>query len=218
MASNGPRPIIRHTTVVDNSSGAWFPTDPSGAISIGGTMPAVFRNTIIADNNEIMARDNGAYAPLYLNRDGANVVIGGSDNGYRLHCNGSAAKPGGGSWSNPSDINLKNINGSFNHGLSELLQLSPVAYNYKPGNVLDLPSNKEYIGLVAQEVQKVIPEAVETMGSGYLALNNDPIIWTMLNAIKEQQQTITKLKEKLSEMEALKVEMENIKRIVTNQR
>jgi hypothetical protein len=45
---------------------------------------------------------------------------------------------------------------------------------------------------VAQEVQKVIPEAVTENSKGYLLVNNDPIIWTMLNAIKEQQTLIRK--------------------------
>jgi hypothetical protein len=32
----------------------------------------------------------------------------------------------------------------------------------------------------------VIPEAVTQNSSGYLLGNNDPILWTMLNAIKAQ--------------------------------
>jgi hypothetical protein len=66
---------------------------------------------------------------------------------------------------------------------------------------MELPSDKEYIGLIAQEVEQVIPEAVEEMESGYLSVNNDPIIWTMLNAIKEQQQTIEELKVRIKELE-----------------
>ena len=31
-------------------------------------------------------------------------------------------------------------------------------------------------------------------GAGYLMVNNDPILWTMLNAIKEQQKEIGELK------------------------
>jgi len=37
----------------------------------------------------------------------------------------------------------------------------------------------EHVGLVAQEVQKVTPAAVTENSSGYLLVNNDPIIWTM---------------------------------------
>jgi hypothetical protein len=47
---------------------------------------------------------------------------------------------------------------------------------------------------VAQEVQKVIPEAVTANANGFLMVNNDPIIWSMLNAIKEQQTQIEELK------------------------
>jgi predicted RNase H-like nuclease (RuvC/YqgF family) len=50
----------------------------------------------------------------------------------------------------------------------------------------------EHVGLVAQDVQKVIPEAVTENSKGYLLLNNDPILWSMLNAIKEQQSQIDK--------------------------
>ncbi|HKO36021.1 MAG TPA: hypothetical protein VJV21_06050 [Pyrinomonadaceae bacterium] len=35
-----------------------------------------------------------------------------------------------------------------------------------------------------------MPDAVSNNSSGFLTVNNDPIIWTMLNAIKEQQQQI----------------------------
>ena len=45
----------------------------------------------------------------------------------------------------------------------------------------------EQVGVVAQEVRQVIPEAVTENSKGYLLVNNDPIIWSMLNAIKEQQ-------------------------------
>jgi hypothetical protein len=48
----------------------------------------------------------------------------------------------------------------------------------------------EHVGLVAEDVQKVIPEAVTENSKGYLLVNNDPIIWAMLNAIREQQQQI----------------------------
>jgi len=138
---------------------------------------------------------------VYLVNGGGTVGIGSINSyGYKLFCAGSAAKIGGGSWTNPSDKNLKDINGNFNHGINELLQLSPVVYNYKTNNELNLPSDQEYIGLIAQEVQKVIPEAVEIMESGYLAVNNDPIIWTMLNAIKEQQKEIEKLKEIINKL------------------
>ena len=49
-------------------------------------------------------------------------------------------------------------------------------------------------------MQKIIPEAVTENDKGYLLVNNDPILWTMLNAIKEQQQTIEKLLQENSKL------------------
>ncbi len=104
-----------------------------------------------------------------------------------LSVNGNADKLGGGSWGTYSDGRLKNLNGNFNSGLSQILQIHPVRYRYKPDNALGIHDPEEHIGVVAQEVQRVIPEAVTENSKGYLLVNNDPIIWSMLNAIKEQQ-------------------------------
>jgi len=111
-----------------------------------------------------------------------------------LSVNGTANKPGGGSWDIFSDERLKNIKGRFNTGLKAVMQLQPIRYEYKPGNALSLKSTGENIGFGAQQLQKIIPEAVHTNQNGYLMVNNDPIMWTMLNAIQEQQKQIEQLK------------------------
>src|SRR5208282_3312588 len=104
-----------------------------------------------------------------------------------LSVNGSADKPGGGSWGTFSDGRLKTVKGSFTDGLSQIMKIHPIHYRYKPDNAMGIRDTDEHIGVVAQEVRKVIPEAVTENSKGYLLVNNDPIIWTMLNAIKEQQ-------------------------------
>jgi hypothetical protein len=131
-----------------------------------------------------------------------NLGIGTTNPGsYKLAVNGSAAKTGGGSWSVFSDVRLKNINGGYEHGLSEIIRLNPVRYNYKENNELQLPTDNECVGLVAQEVQSVIPEAVEENSKGYLMVNNDPIIWAMVNAIKQLKTENDQLKQRLDTLE-----------------
>jgi hypothetical protein len=115
------------------------------------------------------------------------VGIGTSTPDTTLSVNGGADKPGGGSWGTFSDRRLKTLNGAFGSGLSKILKINPVRYRYKADNALGLHDSEEHIGVVAQDVQKVIPEAVTENSKGYLMVNNDPIIWSMLNAIKEQQ-------------------------------
>ena len=116
--------------------------------------------------------------------------------------NGTASKTGGGSWDSFSDERLKNITGRFTPGLKAVMQLQPLRYEYKPDNALGLKSSGEHIGFGAQAVQKIIPEAVSTNDKGYLLVNNDPILWTMLNAVKEQQRTIEGLKRETGRLKA----------------
>lgn len=118
-----------------------------------------------------------------------------------LSVNGTAGKPGGGTWDVFSDERLKNIKGNFTPGLSAVMRLQPLRYQYKPGNALSFDSNKEYVGFGAQELQKVLPEAVSTNANGYLQVSSDPILWTMLNAIKEQQKEIAELKAQVERLQ-----------------
>jgi hypothetical protein len=130
-----------------------------------------------------------------------NVGIGTENPGrYMLAVNGSAAKPGGGSWSNFSDVRLKEVHGQFERGLSEVAQLNPVRYSYRQDNELGLPHDKEYVGVTAQDVEHVIPEAVSENEKGYLMVDNDPIIWSMVNAIKELKGENQELKAQNQEM------------------
>jgi len=150
-------------------------------------------NTFIAaPTGQILFRvDKNSYTAMFIGSSGA-VGIGTLSPDNSLSVNGNADKTGGGSWGTFSDGRLKNLNGSFKTGLSQVLKINPVRYRYKADNALGLHDTDEHIGVVAQEVQKVIPEAVTENSKGYLMVNNDPIIWTMLNAIKEQQGLIHK--------------------------
>jgi hypothetical protein len=82
------------------------------------------------------------------------------------------------------------------------MQLQPLRYEYKRNNAAGINPNGEHVGFGAQAVQRVIPEAVTANGNGYLQINNDPILWTMLNAIKEQQQQIEQLKTEVRRLRA----------------
>jgi Chaperone of endosialidase len=136
-----------------------------------------------------------------------NVGIGTTSPDNLLSVNGSADKPGGGSWGTFSDARLKTVNGGFTSGLSQVMKINPIHYRYRPDNAMGIRDTDEHIGVVAQDVQKVIPEAVTKNSKGYLLVNNDPIIWTMLNAIKEQQ----------GEFQQEKTELANALRLVKQQ-
>ena len=167
----------------------------------------------------VTGADNNLYMGYATNASGANaaadftvfplVVTANNRVGVRttapdqaLSVNGDASKTGGGSWQIFSDERLKDIKSKFTPGLSAVMRLQPLRYSYKSDNALGLTDTKEHIGFRAQELQKVIPDAVSASESGYLLVNNDPILWTMLNAIKEQQKQIEDLKVELQRLRA----------------
>jgi len=141
--------------------------------------------------------------PLVLTTNNRVGIGGTTTPDQALSVSGDASKSaGGGSWQFFSDERLKNIKGNFNRGLKAVMQLQPLRYEYKRDNALGLQSSREQIGFGAHALQKVIPEAVTNTSTGYLQVNNDPIIWTMLNAIKEQQKEIEQLKGEVQKLRA----------------
>jgi hypothetical protein len=145
-----------------------------------------------------------------------NVGIGTTNPDNLLSVNGSADKTGGGSWGTFSDARLKDIGTDFTLGLSEVMQLQPIYYNYKLNNALGLRDTSEHVGLIAQNVQKVIPDAVTTNSRGYLILNNDPIIFAMLNAIKELNAVVVKIENGIVHIKDLIVDTITARKVVTN--
>ena len=156
--------------------------------SSGGTVAS------FGGNGDFQIDSNGVAGGRLIVQQGGNVGIGTDSPDNKLTVNGTADKPGGGSWGTFSDERLKNLKGWFTPGLRSVMQLRPLRYEYKRDNALGIKSEGEHIGFSAQAVQKVIPEAVSANDRGYLVVNNDPILWTMLNAIKEQQAQIETLR------------------------
>jgi len=155
---------------------------PAGYLGTFGNQPLGF-----VTNNVVRAR-------ILAN---GNVGIGTSAPDSLLSVNGTADKPGGGSWGTFSDRRLKDVDGSYTSGLSEIMKIHPVKYRYKDENGMGINDHEEHVGVVAQEVQQAIPEAVSENSKGYLLVNNDPVIWAMLNAIQEQQKEIAALRAQL---------------------
>jgi hypothetical protein len=89
---------------------------------------------------------------------------------------------------NPSDRRLKTNIIPLTYGLSDILKLNPVSYNWKDG------TNGKQFGFIAQEVQEIMPDAVKD--GEYLGLEKDAIYSALVNAIKELKQELDTLKNK----------------------
>ena len=82
-----------------------------------------------------------------------------------------------------SDERLKNVNGAYERGLSAIMALDPILYHWNAQSGLD--RSTQYAGFSAQNVQRAIPEAIDTDPRGMLTLSDRPILAASVNAIKE---------------------------------
>lgn len=108
-----------------------------------------------------------------------------------------------------SDINLKENIRPIDHPLERVLQLNGIVFDFKKDS-LDYPEESlefmescrtNNLGFIAQEVQDVLPELViEDIASGILALNYNGFSAVLVEAIKEQQETIESLQRELEEL------------------
>lgn len=103
-----------------------------------------------------------------------------------------------------SDERLKNIKSFYKKGLNEILQINPVVFIYKK----DREAN-EQVGVIAQDLQKIFPEAVVKMPSGYLGVDTAPIFFAMVNAMQEVNQTTQKELDRQKQLESDLALLEN---------
>jgi hypothetical protein len=190
-----------------------FHTNSTGNTTNDGFMLGVNSSTRIAvvwnyEDTDIQFATSGATRMTI--KGAGNVGIGTSFPDQRLSVSGNASKTGGGSWVVFSDRRLKDLHGNYNKGLSEIIALQPVAFNYKVDNPLDLPSDNEEVGLIAQAVQEIFPEAISESRSGYLDFNMHYINVAFINAIKELKAANDDLQVKVNELESRLAEIEKM--------
>ena len=89
-----------------------------------------------------------------------------------------------------SDIRLKTKVKTLENSLEKVLQLRGVSYTM---------NNETKIGVIAQEVQGVVPEVVTEGSDGYLSVAYGNLVGELIEAIKTQQSQIEELKERLTQ-------------------
>jgi hypothetical protein len=136
----------------------------------------------IAETNGFTIMENG------------NVGMGSLTPSVRLQVSGDIIAN---SIAGSSDVRFKSHITPIENPLQKVLQLRGVHFDW---NTKDFPdrkfSDQKAIGLIAQEVEKVLPEVVQTEKTpeGYKAVQYDKVVALLVEAIKEQQKQIDRLK------------------------
>lgn len=103
--------------------------------------------------------------------------------------------------SGTSDARLKNYVG-YQDGLEVINKIRPVKYqwNQKGHEITGLSIEQWFVGFIAQDIQKVIPEAITSKtAEGFLNVDDRPILAAAVNAIQSLYARVRALEQRLLE-------------------
>ena len=96
-------------------------------------------------------------------------------------------------WS--SDRRLKNVGEAYTAGLEELKKLDFFHYTFKKDE-----AKTPHVGVMAQDLQKVFPDAVTKGEDGYLRIRMEDMFYAVINAVKELDTKITEIVENVTSL------------------
>ncbi len=177
-------------------------TTASGELSTAmglGTMASDYATTVIGQFN--FSGSSATDALSFSMSNPAFVIGNGTEpeslsDAFKVMFNGDATLAG--NLSVNSDARLKANIISLGSTLTKLLQIDGKSYTMKKDE-----NNKQKIGVLAQDIEKVFPELVSE-SNGIKSVNYQGLVPVLINALKEQQSEIEILKQQQAEIDELK--------------
>jgi hypothetical protein len=208
----------------DSASVRVTSTNPasSSVIELGnsaGTAPLLGSINFTAGNT-LMAQVAGVTNRCLVLKGGANclermriatngcIVVGNTyaaDLGYCFYIWGDL-------WCNSlgSDVRWKKNILPLNNALDTVTNLQGVSFDWRSDEFPERHfASGRQLGFIAQEVEKVLPDIVHTASDGFKSLSYDKMTVVLVEAVKQQQEQISALKE---ENDSLKARIERIER------
>ena len=180
----------------------------SGLGTIGDTLTTGSRNVMIARNGDFAASDRTDALVISAGNTlvtdmgegtswiGAHNSSGNAGNEYRAQNEST--------WDTTSDRRIKKNIVDNNNGLALLNKIQVRNFEYRTEEeITELPStcvvrsSGTKLGVIAQEVQDILPDIVEEGVEGCLSVKPDNITWYLVNAVKELSAENTALKARL---------------------
>ncbi len=128
--------------------------------------------------------------------DNGNFGIGTTNPGakFQVGNKGDASFARANSWATFSDRRLKNKIELITNALDKLDQIHGYTYNWK-----NKSDSSRQVGVIAQEIELVMPEAVKTGSDGYKTVDYGKLSALLIQAVREQQTIITSLENKIEQ-------------------
>ena len=155
-------------------------------------------------NNTIIGRQtnagaSGAYDVVVI---GAGLNGKGDSTGFYGGSSGVYNSDNSSYWQTTSDARIKKNIIDNNTGLEKIKQIRVRNFEYRTPEEVDpaLPSHSAIdkqgiqVGVIAQEIQEVLPDLVRQTSLGCYSVNPNNLTWYLVNAVKELAAEVEKLK------------------------
>lgn len=164
----------------------------SAPINAGGTVQSKVGGLLLNSGNNAVALTIYGTAST-MGKVGIGDIASPS---YKLQVGvaGDGSSVGSNAFFYMSDARLKNNIATLSDSLSKVLQLRGVSFNWKT-------TGRSDVGLIAQEVERVYPEAVNTDDNGIKAVEYGHLVGPLIEAVKAQQEEIESLKARIRALE-----------------
>jgi hypothetical protein len=167
----------------------------TGDITLGTRTFGNYVASLVAGTGVILSNNGGETATPTI-AIGQSVATSASPTFAGLTINGAITATGDITAFFTSDERLKENIQPITDALSKVENISGNEYDWKDGfeNVHNKKGND--VGVIAQEIQKILPQAVIERDNGYLAVNYEKIIPLLIESIKELSAKIDRLEKK----------------------
>lgn len=181
----------------------------SGALTVSGTGAAILQTS-----GDIYAyRSGGTTGVIFLNSGGTRYLY---YDGTNYQMPGTALYVGGDIIAFSSDIRIKKDIRQIEHPLEKIKQIRGVRYNHNEFGLEQGMPKEPQVGVIAQEVEKVLPEVVtlapfdydgvddhgnkrSKSGENYKTVKYEKIVPLLIEAIKELSAQVDDLKKRLGD-------------------
>ena len=161
-----------------------------GDLIVGGN---VYLNTASRQNRTYIRVNTSQWSSQYGYIDKDTLDSGLNIQRYPTSDSSPLSFQSNGSWYGlSSDRRLKNVGETFKGGLSELKKLEFFHYTFKEDE-----SKTPRVGVMAQDLQKVFPDAVIKGEDGFLRIRLEDMFYAVINAVKELDTRLTALTEQV---------------------
>ena len=176
----------RYNHSIGTTSGTWI--ESQALFALGNGTSSNESNALVVLKNGNIGVGLGQSAPTYL------LEVGKNGDGTEAVAN---------AWQTFSDIRLKKNFTSIENPLKKLKAINGYYYYWKSGS-----DTSRQIGVIAQEVEKVLPEIISENDDGYKSVDYSKLTPLLIEVVKNQNTTVTKQQTTIEELKIKNLELQ----------